>query len=79
MLDLIWIEAINSCLCAQFEKTILEEKGKEKDRLIQLKESTNVQQKDTEVRKHDSRLAETHRELSLLQVAISFKLIWYYN
>ena len=58
-------------ICAQAEKIILEEKGKEKDRLLQLKESellTNIQLKDTEVEKHDSQLAETRRELSLLQV-----------
>ena len=55
----------------QSEKTALEETGKEKDRLLQQKESEllrNIQLKDTEVQKQDSQLAETHQELSLLQV-----------
>ena len=80
MLDLTWMRDILhiSCLCAQAEKTILEEKGKEKDRLLQLKESellTNIQLKDTEVRKHDNQLAETRQELSVLQVYP----LWYCN
>ena len=55
----------------QSEKTALEETGKEKDRLLQLKESEllkNIQLKDTEVQKQDSQLAETRQELTLLQV-----------
>ena len=55
----------------QSEKTALEEIGKEKDRLLQLKESEllrNIQLKDTKVQKQDSQLAETRQELTLLQV-----------